>query len=256
MTGLDWHSWLLVFIRSSALLLLFPIFSAPTFPIQLRVALAALIAVLIAPGVSAVSWPATFWGLIGLIAKELGCGLLLGFVTRLVFHILEFVGTLVSLELSLNMAAVVDPMSGQQNQGPAIMLFYLGAILFLSLDLHHVLLLAFQRSFEVLPLGMAGLSTALLQDIVRRTSQLFVVGLLMAGPILAVSFLINLVFSVLGRAVPQMNVFTESFAFRILAGLIVFGVTLNLMSQHIVNYLRRLPGDFISVGRLMAGAGG
>ncbi len=56
---------------------------------------------------------------------------------------------------------------------------------------------------------------------------------------MAVSFIISLVFAVLGRAVPQMNVFTESFAVRPLVGLSVFGLTLELMSEHIINYLRQ-----------------
>jgi flagellar biosynthetic protein FliR len=68
---------------------------------------------------------------------------------------------------------------------------------------------------------------------------------------MAVSFIISLVFSVLGRAVPQMNVFSESFSVRPLVGLSVFGLTLDLMSEHIVNYLRRLPEDMLQVAQLL-----
>ena len=51
-----------------------------------------------------------------------------------------------------------------------------------------------------------------------------------------------------------MNVFIESFSFRVLAGLAVFGLSLNLMAQHVVNYLRRLPEDVLRVAQLL-GAG-
>ncbi len=40
-------------------------------------------------------------------------------------------------------------------------------------------------------------------------------------------------FAVLSRAVPQMNVFTEMFGFRIVGGLIVFGFTLQLSAQYV-----------------------
>ena len=76
----------------------------------------------------------------------------------------------------------------------------------------------------------------------------------MAAPVIAVTFLINLVFSVIGRAVPQMNVFAESFSARTLAGLAVFGLSLNLIAQHAVNYLRRLPEDLARVAQLLGGA--
>ena len=83
------------------------------------------------------------------------------------------------------------------------------------------------------------------------TSGIFVIALQLAAPLMAVSFIISLVFSVLGRAVPQMNVFSESFAVRPLVGLSVFGLTLDLMSEHIVNYLRRLPEDMLRVAQLL-----
>jgi flagellar biosynthesis protein FliR len=56
---------------------------------------------------------------------------------------------------------------------------------------------------------------------------------------------------VLGRAVPQMNVFAESFAVRPLVGLAVFGMTLDLMSQHIMNYMRHLPEDMLRVAQAL-----
>jgi flagellar biosynthetic protein FliR len=182
---------------------------------------------------------------------EAGVGLLLGFVSRLLFYILEFAGNLIGSEMGMNWGATLNPLSHTRSEAPGMILFYLGAMAFLSLDMHQWLLRALQRSYELLPVGGAHLGPALFNDLVHRTSQLFLVGLLIAAPVIAVSFLINLVFSVIGRAVPQMNVFVESFSFRALAGLMVFGLSLNLVAQHVVNYLRRLPEDFLRVAQLM-----
>ena len=73
----------------------------------------------------------------------------------------------------------------------------------------------------------------------------------LAAPVMAVSFIISLVFSMLGRAVPQLNVFYESISVKTLAGLSVFGVSMQLMSQHIMNYLRLLPEDVLKVAQLL-----
>ena len=73
----------------------------------------------------------------------------------------------------------------------------------------------------------------------------------MAAPLIAVSFIIMFVFSVLGRAVPQMNVFSESFGVRVLCGMAVFGGALQIMAQHLINYLHRLPEDMVRVAQLM-----
>jgi len=120
------------------------------------------------------------------------------------------------------------------------------------LDLHHWMLVGFRRSFELLPIGAARLNDVILQDVLAWTGGVFVVGLQMAAPVMAVSFILALIFSVLGRAVPQMNVFSESFAIRLFAGLTVFGASMPLMAQHIANYLGRLPEDMLRVAALLA----
>ncbi|HEY0456675.1 MAG TPA: flagellar biosynthetic protein FliR [Verrucomicrobiae bacterium] len=250
----DLTIWLLVFLRASALLVIFPLFSIQNFPVQLRLAVGAILACLLTPLLPGlVSTPHSLVGLILLMAREVAIGLLLGFVTRFIFYILEFAGNLIASEIGLNMAATLNPFTHLRSDIPGMTLYYLGALLFLTLDLHHALLIAFQRAYTVLPIGGGHLTSGLFSHFIGITSNLFVVGLLIAAPIIAVSFLINLVFSVLGRAVPQMNVFSESFSFRILAGLSVFGLSLTLMAQHVANYLQRLPDDFLRVAQLMAG---
>jgi flagellar biosynthetic protein FliR len=79
------------------------------------------------------------------------------------------------------------------------------------------------------------------------------VALQISAPLIAASFVITMVFSVMSRAVPQMNVFVEMFAFRVVGGLIVFGLTLQLSAQYVVNYLNRLPDDFLALAQLMGG---
>ena len=67
----DITNWMMVFLRVSAMLSVFPVFSAANFPVQLRLALGALLALLICPVL-----PATLiqsqdmWGLIGSMVVE------------------------------------------------------------------------------------------------------------------------------------------------------------------------------------------
>jgi flagellar biosynthesis protein FliR len=250
----DLTNWMLVYLRLMAFLTVFPLFSVPNIPVRIRAALGAMLALLVAPTLTQrATLPPGWLGAVGGMTLEIGIGLLLGFICRMLFYILEFAGGVISMEVGLNMAAAVSPMTQNRGETPGLLLFYLGAILFLTMDLHHWLLLGMQRTFLILPIGGVRLQELLFQDVIRRTGQLFLYGLLIAAPIVAVSFLINLVFSVLGRAVPQMNIFIESFSFRLLAGLSVFGLTLNLMAEHIASYLKRLPEDLLQVTRLLSG---
>jgi flagellar biosynthetic protein FliR len=248
-------NWLMVFLRVSSLLTVFPIFSAKNFPVQLRLALGALISALVSGTLPAWHPPTSdYFGLVLAMGQEIGVGLLFGFVGRMIFFALDMAGGLVATEIGLNLPPSLNPMSDTQTAAPGYVFFYLAAMLWLSLDLHHWMLAGFQKTYSLLPIGGAHLSGPLLEDVLGRTGWTFFIALQLCAPVLAVSFIISLVFSVLGRAVPQMNVFAESFTVRILVGLSVFGLTTQLMSQHIINYLRRLPEDMLRVAQLL-GAG-
>jgi len=245
-------TWMLVFARISAMLLIFPAFSSNTFPARLRVALAAILAYMISlPLPSIPVAPSSLGSIMWLLAIEISVGILLGFVSRIVFFALESAGHIIATQMGLTMTAEFDPFNAARTDALSTMLTFLAITLFFSADMHHWFLIGLQRSFDILPIGQARLSSDTVTDIVFRTSGIFVQATLLAAPIIAVTFLINVVFSVLGRAVPQMNVFLESFAFRIMAGLIVFGLTLELMAQHIMNWLRNVPDDFLRVAQLL-----
>lgn len=242
----------MVFVRISAMLAIFPIFSSANIPIQLRIALGALVAYLVSASLPALpSAPIGLGGLVALLVMEVCIGLLLGFISRMIFYALDAAGNVVATEIGLMLSADFNPLSGVRSDAPGMLLNYLAVVLFFTFDMHHWFLLALQRSYNLVPIGAARLSEGLFHDVVARTAGIFVVAVQIAAPVIAVSFIVTLVFSVLGRAVPQMNVFGESFAFRILAGLTVFGLTLNLTAQHISNYLHRLPEDVLRMAQLL-----
>jgi flagellar biosynthesis protein FliR len=251
---LDFQNWLLVFLRVGSFFLVLPFFSVANFPIRLRVALAALTALLLGPFLPPVSFGSLgLTSLLGLVIQEVSIGLLLGFISRMVFYAIDLAGNFVSAELGLNMGAILNPVDGHSSQVPGTILFFLASVVMFTLDLHHWVLAGFQQTYLVLPPGGAHLDGALFEAVLKHTSRIFVVALQIAAPIIAVSFVVTLVFSVLSRTVSQMNVFSESFGFRIAGGLIVFGFTLQLTGEHVLNYLRRLPEDLIRVGQALAG---
>lgn len=249
---LDFQNWMLVFARISAFLLVLPFFSATNFPITMRVALGALTALLLSPMMPANPLARLeMFSVVGVMVQEVGVGLLLGFVARMVFYAADLAGNFISTEIGLNLGQIFNPMAGGSSQIPGTILFFLAAIVMLSLDLHHWVLMGFARTYEVLPMGNVHLSGALFDTVLSHTSRIFIVALQICAPVLAVSFVVTVVFAVLSRAVPQMNVFVLSFPFRIAGGLGVFGFSLHLTAQYVINYLNRLPDDLLRVAQML-----
>ena len=241
------QNWMFAFVRAGAFLVVLPVFSAASVPVVLRVLLAAMLAFLVGPSLGAVPPLPGFFSSVGRLVAEALIGLTLAFTTRLVFGAFEVAGQLITSELGLNMSSVLNPISTAPTQAPGMMLFLLASVLMFALDLHHSLIVGFVKSYSVLPVGGAHLKEVVLEHMLKQTANMFVVAIQMSAPIMAVSFVVTLVFSVLGRAVPQMNVFSESFALRITAGLVVFALTLPLIAEHMSNALRRMPEDVLKV---------
>jgi flagellar biosynthetic protein FliR len=218
----------------------------------MRVALAALIALLLGPLVGPVAaGKLDFFSLLGVMLQELSIGLLLGFVARMVFYAVDLAGSIISMQMGLNLATQFDPASAQTEQTASTILFFLATVVMLTLDLHLWVLAGFARTYTVLPIGGMHLNRALFETMVAQTSGIFMAAVQISAPVIAVSFVVTLVFAVLSRAVPQMNVFGESMGVRIVAGLIVFGFTLQLMAQRVLNYLHRLPDDLLAVAQML-----
>lgn len=249
-------TWVLVFVRAGAFFLIFPLFSGANVPIRLRVAIAGFLAVLVAPGLNnPVDAPnLQLIQMVVLLIGEVSLGLFLGFICRLAFYGVQLAGHFISTEIGLQTSTIITPTDSVPVDVPAAVLNLLAMMLFLSLDVHHILIIAFQQTYDVLPIGAGRLSDALFYDLTSRVGKIILLGVQIAAPLMAVGFLVSVVLMMLGRAVPQMNIFFESFTIRLLAGMIVFGFSLNLAAQRVSDFLRKIPQDMMDIGKLLGGA--
>lgn len=250
-------AWFLVFVRAGAMLAIFPIFAAAAMPIRLRLAIAGFLAVLTLPGVllppEVVEY--SLFRFVLLVGKEVMVGLMLGFVVRLLMFAVALAGHYIGTTLGLQLSSLIAPGESDPSPTPSAILSLLAVMLMFALDVHFELLLGFQRSYHVLPIGGGAISNPLFVTITSLCAHTFVVAVRIAAPLIAVGIVVNLLLMVLAKTIPQINVFIESFSVRILVGVFLFGFTLSMAARQITVYLHKLPDDFAVVARLM-GLGG
>jgi flagellar biosynthetic protein FliR len=236
------YSGMMVFIRAGGLLALLPVFSGQSVPVQIRLAVALLLAYLAGAQVHLIgAVPVDMIQFITAAVREMFIGLLMGFSIRLIFHAIEFAGQVMSTEIGLTVSSQIDPISHNNSSPVGTALFYLGSLLFLISGCHHAVFLAFLRSFEIAPIGALALHRDTAEIFVVATGNIFLVALQMAAPLMAVNFIVTFAFVILGKAAPSINVFSESFSVRVLTGIILLGLTLGLTAQAVLNALHGSP---------------
>jgi flagellar biosynthetic protein FliR len=116
-------------------------------------------------------------------------------------------------------------------------------VLFLVLGGHRMVLMALGRSFEVIPLGGACFPPSTGEGIMRLFTQMTLIAVQIAAPVLASVFLVEVVIGVLSRGVPQLNIFTVGLALRIVVGLLVLIATTPVLVGITKHFLAALPHE-------------
>lgn len=233
---------MLVGMRVFGLFLAAPVFSHKKIPVIAKITLACAFAMMAMPMVDmGITLPDSVWMLVMWFAKELIVGALMGIAIRMVFFVLDFAAHVITVEIGLQPGPEFDPSTSSAQGNPlGTIIYFLGLMILLS-GSEYDMLLAFMRSFEIAPIGYMEVNPFAAEYLIERTVDIFVVGILIGAPFIAVNFLVNLLFAVLGKVVPKLNVFILSFSVRIFLGTTVLTLTVGLIAHYAIDYMAETP---------------
>ena len=232
--------WVLVLLRTGTFFLGIPLFAGRLIPVRIRMAFGLMLSLLISPYVPADLELSTHYvGVIILAMNEVCIGLLLAMMVRMVFFAVELAGYLISYEIGLMASNSINPLLGSTDATLSSLFYYFSLLIFFIFGIHHEVIKAFTLSFELLPIGTFFLQANPMVEYVSEVSNVFVLGVLMAAPFIALNFIVNISFAVLGKAVPKMNVFITSFSVRIISGLVLLVSSILLFSSYVIEHSRR-----------------
>jgi flagellar biosynthetic protein FliR len=218
--------FVVILIRVGGILAAWPILGSRVIPLQIKMGLVLMLAIVLFPIVRVPALPADLLKLSAGMSGEFLIGLVIGLAVRFVFAGIELAGELIGTQMGLSMIQLFDPMS--QHQVPVVSQFQsvLASLIFLALNVQATVVRVVADSFELIPPFGARLSPEILSEVLRLSQGLFVIAVKLAAPVVTVVLLVNLGLAVMGRSVPQLNVFVTSFPITIAAGLLVMGAAL------------------------------
>lgn len=213
--------FLLVWGRVVGLFLTAIPFNGRSISVQVKVWLAALIAFFLFM-IYAHEQVQIAGNLVGYFLQFLGevmIGVVLGFLTQIIFSIFQFAGQIIDMQMGFGVVNVIDPQSGIQLPVMGTFQYLLAIVFFLTIDGHHYLLAALNQSYNLLPIGQFHLTDPFYVFIIDLTGEMFSAAFKIALPLLGALFIADLALGIIARTVPQINVFLIGMPLKIGLGL-------------------------------------
>jgi flagellar biosynthetic protein FliR len=236
----------LVFARLAAIVMLIPGLGETFVPVRIRLSLALLLALVLFPvvGLTAPAIPANVSGVAGAVIKETLIGLMIGTILRIFMTSLASAGEIVSIQTTLGFAQTANPTQAAPSTTLGTFLGLIGIVLIMTTNLHHMFLSAIVRSYTIFPftrvIQVADANALALQTVSRS----FALGLQLAAPVVAFSLIFNIAAGLVGRVMPQFQIYFVSAPLMIVLGLSLFALTLGTIGIVWIDHYRDLVAVF------------
>lgn len=236
----------LVFARVGAMVMTIPGLGEQPAPAQVRLSFALLLALVIAPIAAPAigALPDSVAGLTGAVLKEVLIGLMIGAILRMFLGALATAGEIISIQTSLSFAQTTNPTMAQSGSSIASFLALIGVVLVFTTDLHHMFIAAIARSYVLFPVAKALPVRDATALAIQTFSGAFALGVQLSAPIMVFSLVFNLATGLIGRAMPQFQIFFAATPLQVLLGMSLFALSLGVIGMVWVSRYRELLAYF------------
>ena len=202
-------TFMLVVGRAGGLMVSAPFWGSRVVPVVVRVWVAILLSASTYPMVrtAPLTGGITIVSILFALAGEILLGLVLGWLAQLMFSGMRLAGQEIEIKTGLGLIQLVDPNEGGHSGLFSTLFELIAGLLFFAMNGHHLLVQALWSSYKVFPLAGAKFAPRLLEGLVFSAGEIFVIALRVSAPVVVGLLLSDIVLGLIGRALPQMNVF-------------------------------------------------
>jgi len=226
--------FILIIFRMSGLVLASPIFGRVNVPTIAKIGLVlslGYLMFLIFPQTVAIHY-STLVGFLLICAGELLLGMALAYVTNVMFSLTAFTaGQLIDMQIGFGIVNVFDAQNNTQVPMMGNVLNIMFILLFFGVDGHTKLIEIIYLTIERTPIGTLIFSPVIGLTALEIFMRSFVLGVMIALPIIASGLTIEIGFGMLMRAVPQIHMFVIGIPLKMFVGITLFIVTLPVFAR-------------------------
>lgn len=231
-------TFVLIFTRIAALFATFVLFKRELITTRLVISLSAVLSLYVLMGSNTQELAVELFSL-QMFMQELFqafIGFLAGFILNIVFEIFVVVGQIISTQIGLSMASLIDQRFGYIT---SLTHFYviLGTLLFLFLNGHLFVIKMIVDSFATLPIYYEALPANMLFSVLSYAGIMFSGSLMLCITIIIVLMITNIAIATMSKFAPQFNLFTIGINLQLVMGLICIYLTFTILTNREVYFI-------------------
>ncbi|WP_189420515.1 flagellar biosynthetic protein FliR [Cellvibrio zantedeschiae] len=236
-----------VFFRLSPIILVAPAFPFAFIPVVVRLVLVIVFSSVIVASLEEQHLkliPTTLS--VSLLVSEIFLGIILSLSLHAANAAVHMMGQLIDIQTGLAVASTFDPASYQPNSPIGTLFSLVLIICFFSLGLDYDLLNSFAELFRVAP---PGVSYGLNDNYFHAISEIFILGFVVASPIIITLWLLDIALSFISKSLPQAQIYFVAMPLKIFLSLLLLGITLENSTDTIYALLKNSLSTWINVVR-------
>jgi type III secretory pathway component EscT len=251
LTGLGVHTniqdflmlFFLIFTRIAAALNLTPFLGGKVLPGQIKVGLAVMIAALLFPGLNKTAGPMpdNFLFYCALLGKEFIVGMMIGFISQMVFFGVQIAGTIIDTQRGLNQITYLAPELPGNVSATGNLQIQASIALFLVLGGHLFFIRSLGLSFLAIPPIQLPHMTpgweALAEEFTRISASAIRIGVQLCAPAVLTIFLVDVSFGSIQKVASSLKISNDTNTAKSWIGLAVFCLSVPFFFEQLLRYL-------------------
>jgi flagellar biosynthetic protein FliR len=231
-------AFMMVLARISSFVTVLPLVANVFVPLRIRLLISVALSILVFNVIPAPAFEFFSLQMIVILLQQVLIGIASGYVFTLVFELFVLGGHIISMQMGLGFATLADPRITTNNLLSQV--YWLAAVLiFLQMNGHLMMVGVFVKSFYSIPISSGEFVMSNLSDIVNFASIIYSGAISIALPAIISLLIVNIMFAVMSRTAPQMNIFAVGFSIMLVLGLLVVYLTFVNMLENAEIYFNQ-----------------
>ncbi|NOW89476.1 fused FliR family export protein/FlhB family type III secretion system protein [Clostridium beijerinckii] len=184
--------------------------------------------------------------------SEIMSGLILGYITNLIFQVVKLAGEWMDIHAGFSMVSVLDPTTQTVSTLLGNLSYFISLAFFFIVDGHHVVINMLVESTKIIPIGKTIVYQETLMEVMKTIFDYFTLGVKIAIPIVLIIVITDVCLGLISRTVPTIPIMILGMPIKNLLGLITYIILLPLMLKLIGTAIYNLPSIFREIVNLIS----